>query len=278
MALKSRGGKKKEVIPQKLKECDAGATFLKCVSEIMDGGMMNWSRHCAAVIPCLNEAATIGRLVTDVRGFVSTVLVVDDGSADGTGALAARAGAGVLRHAQPRGKGAAFQTGWRHAREHGFKWALTMDGDGQHSPADIPAFLDRAKKTSADLVVGNRMHAAEKMPRLRRFVNRWMSARISRLAEQPLPDSQCGFRLIDLGALAVVPLATAHFEIESEVLLMFARAGRKIEFVPIQVIYKSERSKIHPLRDAARWFRWWQKASLARRKLNAARLVCAPAK
>jgi glycosyltransferase involved in cell wall biosynthesis len=226
---------------------------------------MNRTMDCAVVIPCLNEAATIGALVADVRRFVSIVFVVDDGSTDGTGKLAEQAGAKVLRHDRPLGKGAALQTGWRRAREHGFKWVLTMDGDGQHSPADIPAFLSRAEKTSADLVVGNRMHAAEKMPRLRRCVNRWMSARISKLAERPLPDTQCGFRLINLDALAVAPIATAHFEIESEVLLMFALARRKIEFVPIRVIYKSERSKIHPLRDSVRWFRWWHQTQRERK-------------
>jgi len=226
---------------------------------------MKRTTDCVVVIPCLNEAATIGALVAEVRRLVSTVFVVDDGSTDGTGKLAERAGAKVFRHAQPLGKGAALQTGWRHAREHGFQWVLTMDGDGQHSPADIPSFLNRAEKTSADLVIGNRMHASEKMPRLRRFVNRWMSARISKLAERPLPDSQCGFRLINLGALAVTPIATAHFEIESEVLLTFARAGREIEFVPVQVIYQSERSKINPLRDTARWFRWWHQTRRERK-------------
>lgn len=239
---------------------------------------MNRTTDCAVVIPCLNEAAGIGPLVAEVRHHVPSVFLVDDGSTDDTGWLAERAGAKVLRHARPLGKGAALQTGWRRAREHGFKWGLTMDGDGQHSPADIPSFLNRAEQTSADLVVGNRMHAAEKMPRLRRFVNRWMSARISKLAEQPLPDSQCGFRLINLGALAVAPIATTHFEIESEVLLMFALAGCKIEFVPIQVIYQSERSKIHPLRDTVRWFRWWHQTRRSFQKNQAGRLVCAPAK
>jgi glycosyltransferase involved in cell wall biosynthesis len=233
---------------------------------------------CAVVIPCLDEAATIGALVADVRCFVSTVFVVDDGSNDGTGRDAEQAGAEVLRHARPLGKGAALQTGWRHAREHGFKWVLTMDGDGQHLPADVPAFLERAEKTTSDLIIGNRMLAAEKMPRLRRFVNRWMSARISRMAGRSLPDSQCGFRLINLTALAATPISTAHFEIESEVLLSFALAGRKIEFVPIEVIYKSEQSKIHPLRDALRWFRWWYQTRRSFQRIQTGRLVCATAR
>jgi glycosyltransferase involved in cell wall biosynthesis len=225
---------------------------------------MSFQKNCAVVIPCRNEAATIASLVENVRRFVPSVFVVDDGSTDATGESAQRAGAEVLRHDQARGKGTALQTGWQRALELGFKWALTMDGDGQHAPEDIPKFFACVEKTSADLVIGNRMDSAEKMPRVRRFVNRWMSKKISRLANQSFPDSQCGFRLISLDALAATPVRAERFEIESEVLLLFALAGRKIEFVPIQVIYKNERSKIRPLGDTLRWFRWWRRA----RKVN----------
>ena len=94
------------------------------------------------------------------------------------------------------------------------------------------------------------------MPFLRRLVNRWMSADISRLAGRDLPDSQCGFRLMNLEDWARLPIVSNHFEIESEMLYQFARAGLSIEFVPIQVIYKKELSKIHPWRDTIRWLRW----------------------
>jgi len=234
---------------------------------------MNWKTDCAVVIPCLNEAATIGALVSAVRQFIPGVIVVSDGSTDDTAAIAGRAGANVLLHATSLGKGEALQNGWRRAREQGFKWALTMDGDGQHSPDDIPTFLNRAENTSADLVSGNRMHDPKTMPLVRRFVNRWMSARLSKLAGQSLPDSQCGFRLVNLDALAALPIGTARFEIESEVLLLFALAGRRIEFVPIQVIYEAERSKIHPLRDTLRWFRWWHRMRQFAKKFGAGRLI-----
>jgi glycosyltransferase involved in cell wall biosynthesis len=221
---------------------------------------MNWPVQCAVIIPCLNEGAAIGALVSAIRPQLPQVLVIDDGSTDDTAGVAARAGATVLRHATALGKGAALQTGWKWAHERGFDWALTLDGDGQHSPQDIAKLLNCAENTSAELVVGNRMQAAQNMPGLRRFVNRWMSRRISIRAGRDFPDSQCGFRLIRLDAWAILPIAAAHFEIESEVLLAFARTGRRIEFVPIQVIYKTEQSKIHPLRDTIRWFRWWEKS------------------
>lgn len=212
---------------------------------------------CAAVIPCLNEAKVISSVVRGAREHVGAVVVVDDGSSDETSSAASAAGAIVLRHATPQGKGAALRKGWRHAVEHGFSWALTMDGDGQHSPDDIPLFLAAAARGPARLIVGNRMNGGAGMPWLRRRVNRWMSARLSRAAGIQLPDSQCGFRLMDLHAWSGLQLQANHFEVESEVLLAFHAAGYQVAFVPIRIIYQEERSKIRPLKDTWRWFRWY---------------------
>jgi len=221
---------------------------------------MNWKTQCAAVIPCLNEAGHIAQVVMAVRRFVPTVFVVDDGSRDDTGVIAKNAGAEVIRNAVSQGKGAALQTGWRVARERGFDWALALDGDGQHSADDVPRFFEVAERTGAKLVIGNRMSDPKGMPMMRRLVNRWMSARISNLAGTSLPDSQCGFRLMNLEAWNQLRVEASHFEIESDVLLAFARVGAGIKFAPIEVIYKSEQSKIHPVRDTVRWVKWWRKA------------------
>jgi len=221
---------------------------------------MDWQAACAAVIPCLNEEAAIGPLVEAVRRHVSTVLVVDDGSTDATADRARAAGAILLANAAGPGKGAALRTGWQHAYQHQFQWALTMDGDGQHSAEDIPALIQCAERTSASLICGNRMDQAFRMPLVRRWVNRWMSRRLSILTGQSLPDSQCGFRLMDLQHWARLPVRTCHFEIESEVLFLFAQAGFPICFVPIATVYKQEQSKIHAWRDSLRWLRWYRQA------------------
>ena len=221
---------------------------------------MHWPSECAAVIPCLNEEATISEVVQAVRRQLPHVIVVDDGSIDATASLAVAAGAEVIRHDSSQGKGAALTAGWRRAVEHGFSWVLTLDGDGQHVADDIPAFFLAAGQGDADLVVGNRMANASAMPWLRRRVNQWMSQRLSRAAGSCLPDSQCGFRLMRLAPLPKLPIQTTHFEIESEVLMAFVAGGYAVKFVPIQVIYRGERSKIHPLRDTLRWFSWWRRA------------------
>jgi glycosyltransferase involved in cell wall biosynthesis len=185
------------------------------------------------------------------------VIVVDDGSSDQTAAKAQAAGAEVLRLWQPGGKGAALAAGWKRAAQLGFTWALNMDGDGQHSPADIPKFLEGRAEGEPMLVIGNRMHNYSVMPWLRRKVNRWMSARLSRRSGQELPDSQCGFRLLHLGCWQRMELDTRHFEVESELILASVRLGVPIRFVPVQVIYKRGRSKIRPFIDSMRWFLWF---------------------
>ena len=199
----------------------------------------------------------MGEVVRTVREHLPSVLVVDDGSTDATTAAARAAQAEVVRHAVNRGKGAALRVGFQHLRDRGFHWALTLDGDGQHAAEDIPRFFACAEKTGAQLVIGNRMTQARRMPWLRRRVNRWMTRRLSRCAGVIMPDSQCGFRLINLEAVAGVPLHADHFEIESEMLLGFLRAGLQVEFVPVQTIYRPGGSKIHPVVDTWRWLRWW---------------------
>jgi glycosyltransferase involved in cell wall biosynthesis len=215
------------------------------------------ARTCAAVIPCLNERVGIAGLVAALRQQLPRVLVVDDGSEDDTAVLARTAGATVLRHGRNLGKGVALQTGLAQARSLGFDWALTLDGDGQHAPGDLPVFLQSAACTGARLIIGNRMRQAPAIPWLRRQVNRWMSCQLSRRAGRHLPDTQCGFRLIHLKTWAGLSLSTEHFEIESEMLMAFLAARHPVEFVPIRVIGRSRRSHIRPVIDTLRWWKWW---------------------
>jgi len=215
------------------------------------------SNRCAALIPCRNEALALPGLLEEVRRFLSAVLVVDDGSEDATGEIAREMGAECVGLWPGQGKGAALQAGFQRLEELGFSHAVTLDGDGQHSPDDIPRFLTCGQNTGADLVVGIRLMTPGTMPWPRRVVNRAMSACLSFYAGRPLPDSQCGFRLVDLERARQAGAATRHFEYESEMLVTFVRRGFRVEFVPIQTIYRGERSKIRPLSDTWRWLRWY---------------------
>jgi len=217
---------------------------------------MNWNRDCAAVIPCFNETAHVGKVVIAVQKLLSRVIVVDDGSTDSTSECAQRAGAEIVRLPKNSGKGAALQKGWQRARELGFEWVLLLDGDGQHATADTPKFFECAENTGSKLIVGNRMENAAAMPWLRRSVNRWMSRRLSRMTGTQLPDSQCGFRLVHLETLMTLPIHANRFEIESAMLVAFIAAGEKVEFVPVQTIYENSPSRINPLSDTWRWLSW----------------------
>jgi glycosyltransferase involved in cell wall biosynthesis len=217
---------------------------------------MDWKLQCVAVVPCFNEAARVGDVVAGIRGYLTKVIVVDDGSTDPTAENARSAGAEVVRRPANSGKGAALRAGWQRAAELGFAWALMLDGDGQHAADDIPKFFDRAERTGAPLIVGHRMDNCGAMPWLRRKANRWMSKRLSRLTGERLPDSQCGFRLARLETLLRLPLRANRFEIESEMLVAFVSAGERVEFVPAQVIRESRASRINPVMDTWRWLRW----------------------
>ncbi len=209
------------------------------------------------LIPAYKEEAHIAAVVREVLDYCPDVIVIDDGSPDDTDKAAAAAGATVLEHVHNQGKGAALQTGFDYAREQGYDLALTMDADGQHAPSDIPAFLQAYERTHSPVLVGNRMGNVADMPRLRRFVNRFMSDLLSRVMGQHVPDSQCGFRLYHRSAFpeGLPDTASRRFAAESEILLRLSLQGRKIGAVTIQTIYGDEKSKVNPLTDTFRFFR-----------------------
>ena len=202
-----------------------------------------------AIIPAHKEEGFIARVVEDVRAHIQRVIVVDDCSLDGTGVAAATAGAIVIRHRQRLGKGAAIKTGLQRAAAENYPYFLFLDGDGQHDPAEIPKFLDKVSRSRADLVVGNRMNNPVTMPWVRRMTNRFMSWQIGNLCRRELPDSQCGYRLARLSLLSVLLQSSDGFAFETECLLLAARGGFSIDFVPIRTIYRAEQSKIRPARD-----------------------------
>ena len=213
--------------------------------------------NVAALIPCYFEEKHIREVAARAHAQLDTVLVVDDGSTDGTEKEARAAGVEVIRHTVNQGKGAAIKTGLRElSARMGIEYALILDGDGQHLPEEIPNFLAAANATRAPLFVGTRMTDTRRMPFVRRMTNRFMSWQISRVCGQEVPDSQCGFRMIhrDL-APAMVAIETVKFDYETEMLVVASRRGARIAAVPISTIYGDEVSKIHPVRDTVRFCR-----------------------
>jgi len=208
------------------------------------------------IIPTHNECLTIARLVSEIRALSLDVVVVDDGSTDNTAACAQKEGAFVLHNSRNQGKGRALAQGFEYFLKHDFDAALTMDGDGQHLPQDIPQFLSKAESDCAGLIIGNRMSDRRNMPFVRVLTNKFMSWIISRIVRQKIADSQCGFRLIKRRLLEMMTLTTNKFEIESEMILEACRKGFSIASVPVQSVYRKEKSHINPLIDTVRFFRF----------------------
>lgn len=208
-------------------------------------------RVCA-VVPAYNEARTIAAVVQGALGHVANVLVVDDGSTDGTGDAAATAGAEVMRLERNGGKGTAIRAGLSRVLEGDATHVLFMDGDMQHRPQEIPALLAEAASTGAAMVIGERIFVREDMPASRYWANVIGSWALATLMGVNLRDTQSGFRVVRTDVLRQVPLEATGYEFETELVVKLARRGAHIARVPIKAVYGSESSKIRPVRDTTR--------------------------
>jgi len=219
-----------------------------------------------AVIPAYNEQERIAPVIAGVRAHVP-VLVVDDGSRDGTAALAEASGAAVLRQIPNQGKGAALRAGFRRALDEGYEAVITLDADGQHAPDEIPRFLEAYTQSGADLIIGARDFAG--MPPVRRVSNTLGTLLFSWALGQHIPDNQSGYRLLSRRLMdSVLSSAEQGFEFEVEMITVCVTEGYRLAWVPIRTIYAGETSHIRPLHHLLHFLRvvW-----AARRRVQARR-------
>lgn len=214
---------------------------------------------CAILIPAYNEAGTIRPVVEEALTHVDRVLVISDGSTDGTVAELAGLPVDVLVHAENRGKGVRLAEGLEHAFRHGADCVLTLDADGQHDPAMIPAFLGAARHQPQSLIIGDRLcDNRGSMPRARAASISFGDFFISWAAGRRLRDCQCGMRLYpaDLWAQIRVPARECrHFVFETAVLIRAAEAGCDFARVPIEARYAEyvrRPSRFRPVLDTLR--------------------------
>lgn len=206
------------------------------------------------VIPAYNEEKYIKTLLNRISSITRDIVVVDDGSEDATYRIVKEMGISVL-HQEHKGKGAALKAGFKYAVEKGYKWVITMDGDGQHEWRDIFRFIEELSRGNGDIIVGSRMADIATMPLIRRITNRFMSGLISRLIGLRISDTQCGFRAISSQVLKNIRLETAHYDTESELLIKAGKARYTISSIPIKTIYNGSQGNISKFMDTLRFIK-----------------------
>lgn len=206
-----------------------------------------------AIIPAYQAEKSLRDVVRRTLAVVRDVLVVDDGSDDGTSRAASEEGARVLRHPANFGKGRALRTAFTDLFGNGATAVVTLDADGQHCPEEIPRLLEAAR-SGADLVIGTRDHVFGQMHPARRVSNTWSSKAISFVAGAPLVDVQSGFRLYTRRLVDGTGFPEPRFEAESAVIVRAVRMGFRIACVPVRLGPADGRATSHyrPIVDSLR--------------------------
>lgn len=195
-----------------------------------------------AIIPAYNEEKYIGSVVLKALQYVHHVIVVDDGSADQTAEVAGLAGAIVVRHMVNRGKGVALNTGFSKAQELFLpNVVVTMDGDWQHMPEELPLVMGPILNDTADLVIGSRYLEKTSHVPIQRVLGHWgFTSLVNALSGTPLTDSQSGFRAFSLPAITALIFSSKGFSVESEMQFLARDYRFRVTEVPITIRYEDK--------------------------------------
>lgn len=208
----------------------------------------------AVVIPARNEARSIHAVASGCLAHVSRVIVVDDASDDGTSAILQGLPVLLLRSDVQLGKGGALARGFAVALQAGAEAVITVDGDGQHDPADIPAFIEAANRHPHHLILGARIKQRQCAPRVRLWANHFADFWVSWAAGRAVLDTQCGYRLYPAELLRACEVPTSlqrGFVFESEIVIEAAQRGFAVAALPIESCYPphARASHFRPGRD-----------------------------
>ena len=213
----------------------------------------------AVVVPALNEALRIREVVEQALRHCPWVIVVDDGSDDGTGDRLHGLPVTLLRHPRRLGKGAALRTGFAEALARGARGVLTIDGDGQHDPADLPRLLDAAARHPRCIIIGARLRHREAAPPHRRMANAFGDWGVAWAAGHRIADTQSGQRYYPACVIALEDVPGEDFVFEAQLLISAARRlGVHCVSVPVETRYRGDdggplrHSHFRPLRDLYR--------------------------
>ena len=209
------------------------------------------------VIPTYNNCKTIGQVVADVKQYANHVIVVNDGSTDDTAQILSQIdGIEILTHERNSGKGTALKNGLCRAKAAGFRYAITIDSDGQHFASDIPTFVGEIEQTPDNLLVGSRNIQADNMPGKNTFANKFSNFWFKVETGINLPDTQSGYRLYPIQLMNIEKrYYTAKYEFELEALVFASWGGIAVRNIPVHVYYPPEGERVshfRPGRDFTR--------------------------
>mgnify|MGYP001170742325 CR=1 FL=1 len=188
-------------------------------------------------IPAFNEEHFIGKLIKNCLKYADQVVVCDDGSVDNTYEVADAAGANVIRHEKNCGKGEAFQSLFQFARHSDVDVIVTIDGDGQFLPEEIPKLVKKIESNEADVVIGYRFDGAAEMPNYRKFGNKMLDKMTNMATELSVRDTQSGFRAYSKNIIKLIDFKKKGFGVDTEILINAAKNGARISEEKVSVIY-----------------------------------------
>ena len=193
-------------------------------------------------IPVYNEETYVDHVLDKVRRYIPNVLVVDDGSTDGTARrLAAYPDVTVLRHMENHGYGKSLADAIGYARRHDFPWLITMDCDGQHNPACLPAFVQAAQTGEADIISGTRYPAGRRVhasvPADRLLINREVTAILNKRLGLNLTDAFCGYKAYRVQALRNLCITVPGYAMPIQLWVQAAAMHLSISELPVELIY-----------------------------------------
>lgn len=220
-------------------------------------GLLNQLGICI-IIPTYNNINTICRIVDECMQWTNSVIVVNDGSTDGTGDLLSTyidRGVCVIDYERNKGKGHALKKGFACAKTKGYRYAVTIDADGQHFVSDLPAFIRAIQENPNSLIVGSRNLRAERMPESNTFANKFSNFWFSVQTLQCIPDTQTGYRLYPIHLMGSMWWLTSRYEAELEMLVYAAWHGVKLIPVPIHVYYPKQSERVTHFRPFMDFFR-----------------------
>lgn len=202
-----------------------------------------------AIIPAYNEEKNIGRVIQETKKYVSSIIVVDDGSNDNTFQIAKNMNVIAIRNEGNKGKSGALKVGFHKALKEVAEIFIILDADGQHNPEEIPLFLNKIRK-GFDLVIGARKFNEAFMPKMRILANFISSYLVSWVCGFRVEDSQSGYRVLRREVLETIELTSNRFQIDTEMIIKSSKYGFKVGFIPIETIYHPEaRSRVHQIID-----------------------------